>query len=48
VARLSDEQVALIRSAEKGEVEVAVTITDEDGEQPVAARYLWAWVPRTR
>lgn len=48
VAHLTDEQIALIRSAEKGEVEVAVTITDDDGEQPVAARYLWAWVPRKR
>jgi len=48
VARLTDEQIALIRSAEKGEVEVAVSITDEDGEEPVQARYLWAWVPGKR
>jgi acyl-coenzyme A thioesterase PaaI-like protein len=48
VARLTDEQIARIRSAEKGEVQVAVTITDEDGEQPVEARYLWAWVPKKR
>ena len=48
VARLSEEQIAQIRSAERGEVEVAVRITDDDGEQPVEARYLWAWVPRKR
>ncbi|MED5523996.1 MAG: DUF4442 domain-containing protein [Pseudomonadota bacterium] len=48
VAQLSDEQVAQIRSLEKGEVAVEVVITDEEGEQPVQARYLWAWVPKKR
>ena len=48
VAQLSEEQIALIRGAEKGEVEVAVRITDDDGEQPVEARYVWAWVPKKR
>ncbi|EKE67867.1 DUF4442 domain-containing protein [Gallaecimonas xiamenensis] len=48
VASLSEEQIVQIRSAEKGEVEVAVVITDEAGEEPVQARYLWAWVPKKR
>ena len=48
VARLTNEQIELIRTTEKGEVDVAVTITDKDGEQPVEARYLWAWVPKKR
>ncbi|WKE65005.1 DUF4442 domain-containing protein [Gallaecimonas kandeliae] len=48
VATLTEEQIAQIRSQEKGEVEVAVTITDEEGAEPVQARYLWAWVPKQR
>ena len=35
VAQLTDEQIAQITSQEKGEVTVAVTITDERGTQPV-------------
>jgi acyl-coenzyme A thioesterase PaaI-like protein len=48
VAHLSDAQIEQIRTTEKGEVAVAVTITDDDGERPVEARYLWAWVPKKR
>ena len=48
VAELTDEQITRIRTEERGEIEVAVRITDEAGEEPVAARYLWAWVPKKR
>ena len=48
VATLTDEQRALMRASDKGEVKVAVTVTDEAGEQPVECEFVWAWVPSTR
>lgn len=45
-ASLSAEQVATIGRADKGELEVTVVITDDAGEQPLTARYVWAWVPK--
>ena len=48
VATLSDEQRELIRSTTKGEVTVAVTVTDESGNQPIECEFIWAWVPSQR
>ena len=48
VATLSEEQRELIRSTTKGEVTVAVTVTDESGNQPIECEFIWAWVPATR
>ena len=48
VATLSVEQRELIRSTTKGEVTVAVTVTDESGNQPIACEFIWAWVPTQR
>jgi len=48
VATLTDEQVAIIQREPKGEILVAVTVTDESGQQPVACEMLWAWVSKTR
>ena len=48
VATLSDVQRELIRSTTKGEVTVAVTVTDESGNQPIACEFIWAWVPSQR
>ena len=48
VATLTDEQRALMRASDKGEVKVAVTVTDEAGEQPVECEFVWAWVPAAR
>ena len=45
VATLTDEQRALMRSSDKGEVKVAVTVTDEAGVHPVECEFVWAWVP---
>ena len=45
VATLTDEQRELIRSTSKGEVTVAVTVTDESGNQPIECEFLWAWIP---
>ena len=48
VAILTDEQRALIRSSTKGEVTVAVTVTDESGNQPIECEFVWAWIPSAR
>ena len=47
-AHLTSEQRESIRTQEKGEVQVAVTITDESGREPIAAQMVWAWVPKKR
>ena len=48
VATLSDEQRELIRSSTKGEVTVAVTVTDESGNQPIEYEFIWGWIPSVR
>ena len=48
VAALSDAQRELIRSTTKGEVSVAVTVTDESGSQPIECEFIWAWIPAQR
>jgi len=48
VATLSPEQIALIRSTPKGEVNVPVVVTDESGEEPIKCTMLWAWVPKKK
>lgn len=46
VATLTPEQLKLIRSTPKGEVQVPVLVTDESGEEPIRCEMVWAWVPR--
>jgi acyl-coenzyme A thioesterase PaaI-like protein len=48
VATLTPEQRALIQSTDKGEVTVAVTVTDESGNQPIECEFIWAWIPAQR
>lgn len=48
VATLTDEQVAMIQREPKGEILVAVSVTDESGQQPIECQMLWAWVSKTR
>ena len=48
VATLTGEQRELIRSTTKGEVTVAVTVTDESGNQPIECEFVWAWIPSAR
>ncbi|MDO9403646.1 MAG: DUF4442 domain-containing protein [Polaromonas sp.] len=45
VATLSEEQRALIRATDKGEITVPVVVTDEAGVNPVACEFVWAWRP---
>jgi len=46
VATLTEQQINHIREIEKGDVSVAVKITDETEEEVVVAEMIWAWVPR--
>lgn len=48
VATLTSEQIAAIHGEEKGEVLVAVTVTDESGIEPIRCEMLWAWVSKKR
>lgn len=45
VAVLSDAQRALMQQTDKGEVTVAVQVTDESGAQPIECEFIWAWIP---
>ncbi len=47
-ATLTQEQIDLIQSTEKGEVTVPVTVTDEAGVEPIIARMTWAWTSKKR
>jgi acyl-coenzyme A thioesterase PaaI-like protein len=47
-AILTPEQIEAIRTQEKGEVLVAVSITDEAGIEPIRCEMLWAWVSKKR
>jgi len=46
VAHVTDEQIERMRNDEKGEVKVAVVITDTDNKEPVNAAFTWAWVSK--
>ncbi|UZE96574.1 DUF4442 domain-containing protein [Alkalimarinus alittae] len=48
VATITDEQVKLMQSQEKGETTVKVTVTDADGKEPVLMEMVWAWTPKKR
>ncbi len=45
VATLSEQQRALMQQVDKGEVTVAVQVTDESGAQPIECEFIWAWIP---
>lgn len=45
VATLTDEQRALMQQSDKGEVTVAVQVSDESGAQPIECEFIWAWIP---
>lgn len=44
IAILTEQQIKQIRETDKGEVNVAVKITDETEEEVVIAEMIWAWV----
>lgn len=46
VASLTDEQINLMQTTEKGEVNVKVVVQDETGIEPLICEMIWAWVPK--
>lgn len=46
VASLTDEQIEMMKSTDKGEVNVKVVVTDESGNQPLVGEMIWAWIPQ--
>jgi hypothetical protein len=48
VATLSAEDRERMRTAEKGEVTVAVVVTDEANAEPIHCTMIWAWTPKRR
>jgi acyl-coenzyme A thioesterase PaaI-like protein len=48
VATLSDDQIELLHSTEKGTLLVNVAISDESGEAPIQCEMVWAWLPKKR
>ena len=47
-AVLTAEQRERIRSEERGNFPVAVTVTDSTGSEPIQCEVIWAWVPKRR
>ena len=45
VATLSDAQRSLMQSQNKGEITVAVQVSDESGAEPIECEFIWAWIP---
>lgn len=45
-AMLTQEQMDAMRTEERGEVDVAVTVTDAEGKEPIFVRAIWAWTPK--
>jgi acyl-coenzyme A thioesterase PaaI-like protein len=43
VGRLTDEQISMIQTQDKGETYVNVTIQDETGVENIKCEMLWAW-----
>lgn len=48
VAALTAEQITQVRTLEKGDVTVPVTVTDESGNEPIQCEMIWAWIPKKR
>jgi acyl-coenzyme A thioesterase PaaI-like protein len=48
VATLTPEQIERMRTTDKGEVSVAVQVTDDAGIEPIVCEMIWAWTPKRR
>jgi acyl-coenzyme A thioesterase PaaI-like protein len=48
VAELTEDQIQLIRTTEKGETWVKVAVTDAENKEPILIEALWAWTPKRR
>ena len=47
-ASLKEEQIALLRSEPRGEVDVQVLVSDESGGEPIRCEMIWAWIPKNK
>ena len=47
-AQLTEAQRDLMARETKGEVQVAVTVTDEAGTEPIECEFVWACVPKEK
>lgn len=47
IATITDQQKEAL-TAEKGDMNIAVSITDESGEEPIECLMSWAWVAKKR
>ncbi len=47
-ATITDDQIAEIESTEKGNTIIAVSVTDESGEEPIQCEMTWAWVSKRK
>jgi len=48
VATLTPEQISSFHQADKGDVTVAVSVTDDSGQEPIRCEMIWAWIPKKR
>jgi acyl-coenzyme A thioesterase PaaI-like protein len=48
VASLTKAQISSMRTKEKGETSVKVTVTDGEGKEPIIMEMIWAWTPKKR
>lgn len=48
VASLTKAQISSMKTKEKGETSVKVTITDGEGKEPIVMEMIWAWTPKAR
>lgn len=47
-AKLSEAQRLAILNEDKGEVDVAVSVIDQEGKEPIECTMIWAWTPKRR
>jgi acyl-coenzyme A thioesterase PaaI-like protein len=46
VATITEKQKSLMKNQDKGEILVAVSVTDESGQAPIECEMLWAWITK--
>jgi hypothetical protein len=47
-ATMSEAQIDLVKSEDKGDMLIPVTITDESGQEPIECVMEWAWVTKRK
>lgn len=47
-ATISQEQIDLVKSTEKGELKIDLVVTDETGIEPVKVEAVWVWISKSK